>query len=91
VVRPTGWAQEPASGTGEDNKTPMQGFTVVATGKNPWEIADSRITLTVKNADISKATALDAGGYPAGDVAVQRSGGVATLKLPGNAMYVILQ
>lgn len=91
VARPTGWQQVPASGTGNDGKTPLEGFDVVATGRMPWQIQNSVVALSVSNAGLSKATALDPAGYPAGEVTVQRSGGTASLRLPANAMYVILK
>jgi hypothetical protein len=90
VARPTGWQQQPGTGTAEDNKTQLQGFKVVATGKMPWQVTSSEITLTVKNSFLTKATALDPGGYPTGEVTLNRSAGSASLRLPGSAIYIIL-
>jgi hypothetical protein len=40
---------------------------------------------------VSKATVLDAGGYPAQDVPVKREGGAVTVELPADAMYVVMR
>jgi hypothetical protein len=56
----------------------------------PWRQARLHATLTVANAKISRATVLDAGGYPVGQIPVKSLGGRARVVLPEDAMYVIL-
>jgi hypothetical protein len=40
---------------------------------------------------LSKATLLDPAGYAASPVAVNKAAGGLTLKLPSNAMYVVIE
>jgi hypothetical protein len=90
VDRLSGWKQEPATHASPDGKTTLQGWTVVSPGKMPWRQARLHATLTVANAKISRATVLDAGGYPVGQIPVKSLGGRARVVLPEDAMYVIL-
>jgi hypothetical protein len=52
---------------------------------------ETQTVLTLKNATLRKATALDGNGMPAGDVRVESKAGSLTLTLPRNALYVVLQ
>ena len=72
-------------------KVRIDGEEIVRTGTAPWQIADTKATITVNNARLTKATLLDVNGYAAGDVPAATSGGKLTLKLPPNAMYVVLR
>jgi hypothetical protein len=89
TARLTGWATRPAEF--EFDKQNVQGEQIVNTGKPPWRIADARVRLSLKNAGVSKATLLDAGGYAARDVPVRREGNSVTLELPPDTMYVLLE
>jgi hypothetical protein len=90
TVRPTGWNDEPAKFKSDDGKQTFDGFRIVSTGKMPWQIADTDLTITVNNPHLTKATLLDTAGYAAGNVAVQSGGSGVTLKLPANGMYLVL-
>lgn len=90
-VRPTNWESKAATFKGEDGKTDVPGLEVVNTGKMPYRIAQTNVSLTVTNALVKKATLLDAAGYPTREIMVQRSGGALTVKLPPNALYVVLE
>ena len=85
VVRPTGWRQEPATKDGQ------AGWKVVDTGRMPWRARETGITLTVKNAGLSRATSLDASGRALAAVQGARKAGAFGVRLPPNAMYVILE
>ncbi|HWD39446.1 MAG TPA: hypothetical protein VG944_11395 [Fimbriimonas sp.] len=91
VARPTGWAQEPATGKGEDDKGTMQGWKVVNTGKMPWQIRDAEVEVSVRNLSLTKATLLDPAGYPAGAVPVTKSKQGLSVRLPPNTMYLVLE
>jgi hypothetical protein len=84
IARPHGWKTEPA-GNGEQRITDL--------GSSPWNIENVNIDLQLKNTFISKATALDANGLPKdkGDVPVRTSGPGIELKLPSDALYIILE
>ncbi len=86
VVRPTGWRQEPAVG-----ENGAKGWKVVSTGHAPWAVRDTNVTLTVANPGLRRATLLDASGRAVSLVPVKSAGGKATLRLPSNALYVVIE
>ena len=91
AARPTGWQAQETDYKSDDGKQTLHGYEVVKVGAGPFQVVNTDVTLTVGNAGLSKATLLDAAGYPAAPVAVTRAGGRMTLKLPANAMYVVLE
>jgi hypothetical protein len=91
-ARPTGWESKPTEFKSDDGKQTFQGYEVVKTGTSPWQVVDTDVTLTVDNAHIKKATLLDTAGYPLHEIPeVTSSGGRFTVKLPPNALYVVLE
>jgi hypothetical protein len=88
VSRPTGWVARPA--TICPNGTPMDAFRLLAPGHAPYRIENAEITLTVANAAITRAVALDANGMATHAVELSRAGGKATISLPADALYVVL-
>jgi hypothetical protein len=90
VVRPTGWQEKDATFEGDDKK-PIQGKQIVAVGKSPFQITNADATVTVTNPLLKSATLLDANGMKVRAVAATRKGAAFTVKLPANAMYVVLQ
>jgi hypothetical protein len=91
VVRPTDWKQEAATRKSDDGKSNLQGWKVVNSGKMPWAVRRTEITLGVRNAALKRATVLDAAGYPVRTVTGSSKGGVLTIALPADAMYVVLE
>jgi hypothetical protein len=89
AARPTGWEVKKADFI--KDKVNVHGYEVVHTGSAPWQVVDTDVMLTVGNTGLTKATLLDAAGYPVGPVAVTKAGGRMTLKMPPDAMYVILE
>ena len=86
---PTGWAEKPVQ-IEVAHSTPRPGFEITAVGTAPWQISDTHVTLTLRNAGLHTATRLDAGGYAAGTVAVTAATGGVTLELPRDALYTVL-
>lgn len=91
LARPTGWQAQPADFKSDDGKQTFHGFEVLNTGRPPWQVASTQVTLTVANPGLKRATLLDAAGYPARPLAAATTGGRLTLQLPPNAMYVVLE
>ena len=89
VARPMGWTVQEGPFTA--NEQTIDGYRIVATGKPPWRIANTDVTLTIANPNLSKAVLLDEAGYAARDVEVTGEGGKLTVKLPPDTMYLILQ
>jgi hypothetical protein len=89
VARLTGFVVQPETFKAGDRG--IDGYKIVATGKPPWRIANTEVTLTISNPNLSKAVLLDEAGYAARDVAASRGGAALTVKLPPDTMYLILQ
>lgn len=88
-ARPTGWEDKEASW--KSGNATVDGKEVVSTGKNPWQIVNTDVTIVVKNALLRKATLLNANGEAVEAIQASVQAGSLTLKLPANAMYVVLQ
>jgi hypothetical protein len=87
--RPAGWRDKPVTIQVKEGK--FEGFEVLDFGKAPWQVAGARLTLEIANPNLSKATALDVSGNPAGGVSLTRSGQQVRLTFPDSALYVVLQ
>lgn len=84
-ARPTGWKTKPIKvGT-------AMGEQVVSFGKSPWAIVDTDVTLTIRNAAITKAQVLDPNGMPVSEVPLEKAAGGVKLKVPANTLYLMLQ
>jgi len=88
---PTGWQEKEA--TWKSGNKDLKGYEVVSTGKNPWQIVNTDLSVTIRNAGLKKATVLNANGEAVGTVPVSsvKGDGILILRLPANAMYVVLQ
>jgi hypothetical protein len=89
--RPYGWRQSPAKFQDREKKQSFEGFRVDATGSSPWNVVNTDLTVTVRSAGVKKATQLDPNGYALKELKGETQGGAFVLKLPPNAMYVVLE
>ena len=87
ISRPTEWRVEASAPAGDRAQT----WKILTTGHLPWRVANTDVTVTVADPNLSKAVRLDANGYAAGDVPVQTAAGKLTVRLPADAMYLVLQ
>lgn len=69
----------------------IAGEEIVSNGAPPWLVAKTHATLTIINPNITKATVLDPNLYSEGTVPVKRVAGKATLELPLDALYTVLE
>lgn len=83
TCRSNGWKEGP-----EDRRGLRE---ILSHGKPPWLVDDGKVTLTIANTTVTRATALDPNGYAAGDVAIERSDNGIVLRVPSDAMHVLLQ
>jgi len=90
-ARPNGWVEREATFTAGQDKHNVHGKRVVSTGRMPWAIEDTSITLEVKNPGLMKATSLDLNGIARGSVKVADTGQAISLNLPRDALYVLLE
>jgi hypothetical protein len=89
--RPYRWKEVAATFKDPEGKNTYEGKRIVDTGSEPWNEVETRAVVTVRNSRLKKATALDPNFMPAGEVPVVVQGGVLTVTLPANALYVVLQ
>jgi hypothetical protein len=91
IARPTGWQDKDVTWTGGEGKQQISGNEVVSTGKNPWAILRTKLTVTVNNPAVTTATALDANGEPSQKVTVTKVNGGIQFSYPSDTLYVVLQ
>jgi hypothetical protein len=91
LARPTGWIDREATFKSGDGKQTFRGKEIVSTGKMPWAVKDANITLKVANAGLRSATQLDANGRRGKRLRPETAGGVLSLKLPKDSLYLVLE
>ena len=90
-ARPIGWVQHDATLKTENGKKTFPGKKVISTGTMPWLIEDTNMSVTVKNPQLRNARLLDLNGNAHADLNLAAADGAVKLRLPTNAMYVVLQ
>jgi hypothetical protein len=90
IARPTGWQEKDATFEGGDKK-PIQGKQIVAVGGTPFQVTNTDATVTVTNPFLKTATLLDVNGMKVRTIPATRKNATFSVKLPSNAMYVVLQ
>jgi hypothetical protein len=87
--RLTGFKSEPAAAT-EEGQT-LQGERVVSNGTPPWAIVNTRATVSIANAKLSRATLLDPAGLLRRDLDVKREGNRLVIDLPPDSIHVLVR
>ena len=90
-ARPTDWVERDATFTAGQDKHTVNGKRIVSTGRMPWAVENTNLTLEVKNPGLRKATSLDLNGNARGSLNTADSGAAVKLNFPPDAMYVILE
>jgi len=89
TARLSGWQEKDAEFPFD--KTTIKGKQIMNTGQPPWQIADTQVTVTIRNEHLTKASRLDINGRRAEDIAVTAGAKLLTFKLPRNTMYAIVE
>ena len=89
VMRPTGWTTRVA--THQEGKVTYKGEKVVNTGKMPWRVANTEVTISLANKGLDQAIQLDANGYKLRTITSKSEGGTMTVKLPADCLYAVLR
>ena len=67
-------------------------FRILSVGKAPLQVENIEAALTIANPRLSKATLLDINGMATSTpVDLQQAAGKATIRLPANTVYLVLQ
>src|SRR5258708_20640455 len=85
LERPTNWRTKPAKVGKQD------GEQVVDFGKAPWQIVETQATLWINNSNLKTACILDANGMTIKEIPLTDANGRKELKLPPDALYVVLK
>ena len=89
TARLTGWEEKDAKF--DFQKQTIEGKQIVNTGTPPWRIANINAEISIANPHLAKATLLDIGGYAVRELPLERNGRTASIELPANTMYMVLQ
>lgn len=88
--RPTGWQDRPATlqvaGAG-----PVAGREIASVGGPPWRVVRGRLEVEVRNPALSTAVVLDANGQAVGDWPIERTANGVRLRMPPEALYLVLR
>ncbi|MEZ5665207.1 MAG: hypothetical protein R3E94_17000 [Burkholderiaceae bacterium] len=88
--RPTGWQDRPVTLDLEDGVR-LPGREVVSYGQAPWRVEQAQLQVSLRNAGLRQATALDMNGMAVGEVPLQRDAQGVRLRFPPGSMYVVLR
>jgi len=91
TMRPKGWQDKDATFQSPDKKITYVGKQIVNTGENSWQVEQGDATISIGNALLKTATALDVNGMETGKIDVTREGEQFSFKMPADALYVVLQ
>ena len=87
VCRPYGWKESPATMKGG-----IKAKKIDSVGQAPYNVWDTKMSITLNNRKLKTATLLDENLYPTDKtVEVKSSGGKLSMTLPNNAMYIMLE
>ncbi|MEI8242228.1 MAG: hypothetical protein WCI17_03085 [bacterium] len=84
----SGWTTRPAK-VKVDNRD-LDGEEILYTGKPPWLVRNTHVSLSLENPHLNAATLLDAAGYPRKSVPVERTGDRLRVTLPHDTLYLML-
>jgi len=90
--RPDGWSDEVATLDGKEVlRIKNTGGGIHNAGKNHWQVKNSSGIIAIKNDGLTKATLCDINFYAQDEIPVKRARGALEIKLPPNALYVVLE
>jgi hypothetical protein len=72
-------------------KPSIKGFKIISTGQSIWNVEKTKAMISINNAYVSKAYALDANGMAVKELEVRNSGDKVIITLPEDALYIVLK
>jgi hypothetical protein len=89
-ARPTGWRDHAVTFSVDGKPEKINGRQIDDTGRMPWVIDGTKVTIGVRNANLASATLLDINGSATRRLSVRRVEESIEVELPTEAMYVVL-
>jgi hypothetical protein len=90
LCRPTGWTVMPTRARIDGKQSDC--FRILSVGQPPLQVENLQAVLTIANSRLTKATLLDVNGMATPTpVDLTRTEGKATIRLPANTVYLLLQ
>jgi hypothetical protein len=89
-ARPTGWTDHAVNFSVEGSREKITGRQIDDTGRMPWIIDGTKVTIGVRNRNLALATLLDINGNPRRRLSVHQVDETVEVDLPTEAMYVVL-
>ncbi|HLX60200.1 MAG TPA: hypothetical protein VKX17_02850 [Planctomycetota bacterium] len=83
--RPTNWETKPAKIGKQD------GEEIVNFGKAPWQIVETDASVAIASGNLKTAHVLDANGMKVRDIPLEDVNGRKEIKLPKDALYVVIE
>ncbi len=88
TARLKGWKTKPV--VIDFKGTKIKGQQIVNTGRPPWQIRNTKATVTINNKFLNKAHKVIMSGRDGGEIRIVRKQNKCTVQLPSDAMYVVL-
>jgi hypothetical protein len=89
-IRPTGWSDHAVTFSVDGGRETIKGREIDDTGRMPWLVAATKVTIEVRNGGLTTATLLDINGNAKRSLPLRRAEGMIELELPKDAIYVVL-
>jgi hypothetical protein len=89
-ARPTGWIDHAVTFSVDGSREKINGRQIDDTGRMPWIVDGTRVTIRVRNSNLASATLLDTNGNAGRHLGVRRADEAIEVELPTEAMYVVL-
>ncbi len=89
--RTSGWQVEADTYTDPGSHETTRGWRITNTGELPFRVESIDGTVWIRNVALTQATVLDEMGRPREKVAMETEGMFIKLRLPTNALYVVLE
>ncbi len=89
-ARPTGWSDHAVTFAVDGSHEKIAGRQIDDTGRMPWIIDGTKVTIGVRNKNLASATLLDLNGNAKRRLSVRQVDETVEVELPTEAMYVVL-
>ncbi len=90
TARPTGWKTEPCRFTPRRSDAEVVGERILETGRPPWQVANSHVTVSIRNPALKRVRQLDREGKLEREIPAEREHDTLHISLPPDGMTFLL-